>query len=66
MPTEATDKDGFNGIVTLTTIDLNQPDSLSSLCINTQVSGLYATPTSVYLYGTDYQYQNEKKSLKPQ
>jgi hypothetical protein len=60
MPTEATDKDGFNGIVTLTTIDLNQPDSLSSLCINTQVSGLYATPTSVYLYGTDYQYQNEK------
>jgi len=56
LPTEATKKDGFNGIVTLTTIDLKQPDSISSVCINTQVSGLYATPTSIYLYGTDYQY----------
>jgi len=55
IPAEATKKDGFNGIVTLTTIDLKQPDSISSICINTQVSGLYATPTSVYLYGTDYQ-----------
>jgi len=60
LPTETTDKDGFNGIVTLTTIDLNQPESISSICINTQVSGLYATPTSVYLYGTDYQYEEEK------
>ena len=58
VPAEATDKDGFNGIVTLTTIDLTQPDSISSTCINTQISGLYATPTSVYLYGTDYQYEN--------
>ena len=55
LPTETTKKDGFNGIVTLTTIDLKQPDNISSICINTQVSGLYATPTSVYLYGTDYQ-----------
>jgi len=60
LPTETTNKDGFNGIVTLTTIDLNQPDGISSICINTQISGLYATPTSVYLYGTDYQYENNK------
>ncbi|WP_159821921.1 beta-propeller domain-containing protein [Colwellia sp. 20A7] len=60
LPAEATDKDGFNGIVTLTTVDLTQPDNISSICINTQVSGLYATPTSVYLYGTDYQYENNK------
>ncbi|MFT5759032.1 MAG: putative secreted protein with C-terminal beta-propeller domain [Alteromonadaceae bacterium] len=60
LPAETTDKDGFNGIVTLTTINLNQPDSISSICINTQISGLYATPTSVYLYGTDYQYKDEK------
>lgn len=58
LPAAATEKDGFNGIVTLTTIDLTQPDSISSVCINTQISGLYATPTSVYLYGTDYQYEN--------
>jgi len=60
LPAETTDRDGFNGIVTLTTIDLTQPDNISSICINTQVSGLYATPTSVYLYGTDYQYEDEK------
>ena len=60
LPTETTNKDGFNGIVTLTTIDLTKPDSISSICINTEVSGLYATPTSVYLYGTDYQYQNNE------
>ena len=60
LPAETTDKDGFNGIVTLTTIDLTQPENISSICINTQVSGLYATPTSVYLYGTDYQYEDEK------
>jgi len=60
LPKEATKKDGFNGIVTLTTIDLTQADSISSICINTQVSGLYATPSSVYLYGTDYQYENNK------
>jgi uncharacterized secreted protein with C-terminal beta-propeller domain len=60
LPTETTKKDGFNGIVTLTTIDLKQPDSISSICINTQVSGLYATPTSVYLYGTDYQYTDNQ------
>jgi uncharacterized secreted protein with C-terminal beta-propeller domain len=58
LPANSTDKDGFNGIVTLTTIDLTKPDNISSICINTQVSGLYATPTSVYLYGTDYQYEN--------
>ncbi|MBU2925915.1 beta-propeller domain-containing protein [Colwellia sp. 4_MG-2023] len=60
LPANSTDKDGFNGIVTLTTVDLTQPDSISSVCINTQVSGLYATPTSVYLYGTDYQYENNQ------
>jgi len=60
LPAESTDKDGFNGIVTLTTIDLNQPENISSICINTQISGLYATPTSVYLYGTNYQYEEEK------
>jgi uncharacterized secreted protein with C-terminal beta-propeller domain len=60
LPTKTTKKDGFNGIVTLTTIDLKKPDSISSICINTQVSGLYATPTSVYLYGTDYQYTDNQ------
>jgi len=60
LPVESTEKDGFNGIITLTTIDLTNPEDISSICINTKVSGLYATPTSVYLYGTEYKYENEK------
>ena len=57
LPAEVTDKDGFNGIVTVTRIDLNQPNNVSSVCLNTQVSGLYATSKSVYLYGTNYQHE---------
>jgi len=54
-PQGASNTDGFYGIVTITAIDLTQPDNLQSVCANTQIQGLYATPNAVYLYGTDYQ-----------
>ena len=56
LPTEITDEDGFDTIITITAIDLKQTENISSTCINAQISGLYATPQSIYLYGTDYQY----------
>ena len=58
IPQSATDRDGFDGIVTLTAIDINHPEDLVSVCVNSQASGLYATSQSIYLYGTDYQYVN--------
>lgn len=63
LPEKSTKKDGFNGIITLTAIDLTQPENLSSICINTKISGLYATSSSVYLYGTESQYK-ENKSIE--
>ena len=54
LPEDATDKDGFDGMVTLTAIDINNPQQLSSVCVNSQVQGIYATPSSVYLYNTNY------------
>jgi len=54
LPEDATDKDGFDGMVTLTAIDINNPQQLSSVCVNSQVQGIYATPSSVYLYNTSY------------
>jgi uncharacterized secreted protein with C-terminal beta-propeller domain len=62
IPQSATDKDGFDGIVTLTAIDINHPENMVSACVNTQASGLYATPQSIYLYGTNYQYTNGQRS----
>lgn len=56
---QATTKDGFDGLVTITAIDLNNPVNMKSSCINTQVQGLYASARSLYLYGTDYQVNQE-------
>ncbi|MEW6991219.1 beta-propeller domain-containing protein [Colwelliaceae bacterium 6441] len=57
LPEQATELDGFDGIVTLTAVNLNNPSQLTSVCINAQVQGIYASQQSIYLYGTDYQYQ---------
>lgn len=55
----ATEKDGFDGLVTITAIDLSNPQNMKSSCINSQVQGLYASSNSLYLYGTDYQIEQE-------
>jgi uncharacterized secreted protein with C-terminal beta-propeller domain len=56
IPEDATNKDGFDSITTLTAIDMSTAKALHSVCINTDVSGIYASEKTVYLYGTDYQY----------
>ena len=52
IPEDATDADGYDGIVTLTTINIADPSEITSICINSSVQGLYATPSSVYTYGS--------------
>lgn len=54
LPENATDKDGYDTIMTLTAININDPQQLSSVCINTITDGLYATEKSIYIYGTQY------------
>ena len=62
LPEGATDKDGFDNIVTLTAININNPQQLTSACVNSQVQGIYATPSSVYLYSTSYVNQSTLES----
>ena len=52
IPEDATIADGYNGIVTITTINIEDPTKVSSVCINSSMQGIYATPNSVYAYGS--------------
>jgi hypothetical protein len=54
IPQDATNVDGYESIVTLTTIDLNQPNDIQSVCINTVTDGIYASSKAIYLLGTTY------------
>ncbi|MBL4764664.1 MAG: beta-propeller domain-containing protein [Colwellia sp.] len=54
LPENATDKDGYDTIMTLTAINIQDPQQLNSVCINTSTDGLYATEKSIYVYGTHY------------
>jgi len=56
LPKNATDKDGYDTIMTLTAINIQDPQQLNSICINTSTDGLYATEKSIYVYGTHYNY----------
>ncbi len=62
LPEQATEKDGFDGIVTVTAINMAQPSQMNSVCINAEVQGIYASQESIYLYGTEYQYTDDKAS----
>ncbi len=59
IPEDATNKDGYDAIVTVTTINLDDPEQLNSVCVNASMHGIYATPSSVYIYGTE----NEQESV---
>jgi len=54
LPENATNKDGYDTIMTLTAINIQDPQQLNSVCINTSTDGLYATEQSIYVYGTHY------------
>jgi len=56
LPENATDKDGYDTIMTLTAINIHEPQQLNSVCLNTSTDGLYATDKSIYVYGTYYDY----------
>ena len=52
IPEDAGSYDGYDSIVTLTTIDLSQPDSIESVCINAVTQALYASSNAIYLMAT--------------
>ncbi|WP_286233419.1 beta-propeller domain-containing protein [Thalassotalea sediminis] len=54
IPASAERSDGFDGLVTLTVIDITQPNDITSVCVNSDIQGLYASPNAIYLYGTTF------------
>jgi hypothetical protein len=51
---DATNVDGFDAIMTVTKIALDDPSQRSSICVNSQIDGLYASTKSLYTYSTQY------------
>ena len=58
LPEDATAKDGYNSMVTLTAINLKSPSSIQSVCIGAVVQDLYASTEHLYLMGTDSDQQS--------
>ncbi|KMT64894.1 beta-propeller domain-containing protein [Catenovulum maritimum] len=54
LPADASDKDGYDAIVTLTSINLDNPAEVNSVCVNSHIQGIYASDSSIYMYGSDY------------
>lgn len=59
IPEDASSADGYDSIVTLTTVDLNAPNDIQSVCINAVTHDIYASTNAVYLMGIT----NEEKSV---
>ncbi|MDO6427225.1 beta-propeller domain-containing protein [Thalassotalea sp. 1_MG-2023] len=54
-PATSNEDDGFDGITTLTVLDVNEPESITSLCVNSDIQGVYTSNTAMYLYNTKKQ-----------
>ncbi|MCP3429744.1 beta-propeller domain-containing protein [Opacimonas viscosa] len=63
IPEDATELDGYSGIVTLTAIDLNNPLSIQSTCINGMFDGLYAAQDDIVVFGQQYTTEGEHTVL---
>ncbi|MBU2881569.1 beta-propeller domain-containing protein [Psychrosphaera sp. B3R10] len=62
LPSDSTESSGYSSVVTLTTIDLTQPDKLESICVVTPINGFYASHDGLYLYYSGYEFiENENK-----
>ena len=60
IPEDAGKLDGYGNINTLVAIDMSKPDSLTSVCINTESSDLYVSADAVFL--TSYTWQEKQQT----
>ncbi|MDU0114490.1 beta-propeller domain-containing protein [Psychrosphaera aquimarina] len=60
VPDSTLDETGFNKITTLTTFDLNDPETFNSICVIAPLDGLYASPNNLYLYGRIFEQENNQ------
>ncbi|PCK32941.1 beta-propeller domain-containing protein [Pseudoalteromonas piscicida] len=62
LPTDATEKDGYNGLTTVTEIDIHNPDDVQTTCVSTQTFGFYMSATAVYLYNYSFDDSTDEAS----
>jgi hypothetical protein len=55
ISSDASDQDGFDSIITITKINLSDPEQRESLCVNTNIYGIYASDNALYTHGTVFQ-----------
>jgi uncharacterized secreted protein with C-terminal beta-propeller domain len=68
IPQDADELDGYDKLITLTTIDLNetnfnQPDAIQSVCINAAADLIYASSQAVYVASDDAEQSRIHKFL---
>ncbi|CAM3813515.1 beta-propeller domain-containing protein [Pseudoalteromonas maricaloris] len=54
LPADATAQDGYNGLTTVTEIDIRNPDEAKTTCVSTRTFGFYMSATAVYLYNYSF------------
>lgn len=62
LPADATAQDGYNGLTTVTEIDIRNPDDVKTTCVSTRAFGFYMSATAVYLY--NYAFNDSDDDVK--
>ena len=57
IPRDAGVNDGYDSLVTLTSIDLDNPENIKSVCVNALTHDIYASTESLYLMGVNNEQQ---------
>ncbi len=63
LPLDLSDKHGYAALTTVIAIDLSAQDVTSAKCVNANVGGIYATPSSLYVGGSSYRNWNDHSSF---
>lgn len=53
LPAKTNETSGHLNLINITAIDLTNRQIIESVCVNTLVQGIYASPTHIYLGGSD-------------
>mgnify|MGYP000002071058 CR=1 FL=1 len=54
IPEDATELNGYGGVVTLTIIDIAEPTRINSICVNGMYDGIYAAQNNLVIFGQNY------------
>lgn len=62
LPVSTQTNDGFDGMVNITVLDIENPTQVDSICINSDIQGIYSAKNALYLYSTRYEFADEQET----